>query len=139
MPNRRIVLLTNRSLLSASVQSLLQSEANIKLYTASVDGPGMIADIKLRNPHVIIIDSGDTSLGEGAVTQLLGHYPRAKVIALNLNRKEIEVYKVRRVVETDLAGLLKAISGRRQRPITESNGNTTDSKVSSEGGEAMGP
>jgi len=47
---------------------------------------------------------------------MLAEHPKAKVIALNLNRTGIEVYRVRRVLHTDLNGLLEAIRGRALPP-----------------------
>lgn len=131
-------MLSNHSLLSATIQSLLQNEANFQFYTVATDQPKMSSKIKQRNPHAIIIDSGDTSLGKDVITHLLDQHPKAKVIALNLDRRNINVYGVHRVVNSDLNGLMDAIRGRRQLPGKGAHKKKTKSADAGNGGEAMG-
>lgn len=130
-------MLSNHSLLSASIQSLLQSEASFQFYTVAADEPKMSTKIKQKNPHTIIIDSDDASLGDDVITRLLAQHPRATVIALNLNRREFNVYGVRRVLNSDLDGLLDAIWGKRQIPGKETRKRNTKSADAENGGEAM--
>ncbi|MBI3979156.1 MAG: response regulator transcription factor [Chloroflexi bacterium] len=99
--------------------------------------PDAISTLRRPAPEVIVLDAGDPSLGEGVITHLLDQYPDARVVAVDLNRTEIEVYRVRRVGATDLDGLLQAIRGRRLGR-KESGQKTTDTVESGEEGEAIG-
>lgn len=138
MRAKRVVLLGNRSLLTAGVQRLLEGVDSLDLSIVAAGEPAAIARLHPPAPEVIVLDSGDPSLGEGVITHLLGQHPKARVIALDLNRRGIEVYRVRRVVETDLDGLLEAIRGKRM-PRKESRQKTAVAADGGNGGEAMGP
>ena len=111
MQTKRVVLLNSRSLLAAGVQSLLQGIDGLELHTVSADDPQATAKIRDLAPGVIVLDSGDVSLGKGVITRMLEEHPKAKVIALSLKREDIGVYRVERVLQTDLSGLLEAIRG----------------------------
>lgn len=121
MQNRRVVLLSNHSLLTASIKSLLQSEANLELSTVTADDPDINTKIGQSNPHAIIMDSGDTALSEGAITRLLKEHPKTRVIVVNLNEHGIKMYQTQEILRTDLAGLLDAILSDRDtiRPSRE--------------------
>ncbi len=109
MPKKRVVLLSNRSLLATSVQKLLQEEASVKFSIILADDPEVKAKIARCRPGVIILDSGDVSLGEGVITRLLEENPRTSVVALNLNHVGMQVYHMEHVLQTDLNGLLETI------------------------------
>ncbi len=113
MRDKRVVLLSNRSLFAASIQRLLESETSFELFTVVADDPKAIANIRRMSPQVIIIDSGDTSLGEGVITRLLEEHPKTRVIALNLNHGGIKVYQMKHILQTNLDGLLETIRGKR--------------------------
>lgn len=112
MPNKRVALLSNRSLLAAGVQRLLQSMDGLELTMVAADDPEAAAQMRRHAPHVIILDTGDASLGPGAITRMLEEHPKARVIALNLDRTGIEVYQMKRVLQSNLDGLLEAIQGK---------------------------
>ncbi|MFQ5874115.1 MAG: hypothetical protein ACE5JL_09975 [Dehalococcoidia bacterium] len=137
MRAKRIVLLSNRSLLAAGVQRLLQDVDGLDLSIVAADQPEATAKIKQLDPHVIILDSGDTSLGQRPIAQMLEEHPRAKVVALNLNRDGIDVYRVKRVLRTTLDGLLEAIQGKgvpdRAKPMQPTRGR----RARRDGGDAM--
>ena len=109
MRKKRVVLLSNHSLLATSIQKLLQDEESFEFSIILADDPEVRAEITRRRPEVIILDSGDASLGEGVITRLLEENPRTRVIALNLNHVGMQVYQMRHVLQTDLGGLLEAI------------------------------
>lgn len=134
---RRVVLLSNRSLLAAAVQTLLLGLDGVELHTVSVDDPKALFTLQSLAPHVIILDSGDASLGEGIITRMLKEHSRTRVIAVNLDQTGIEVYRVRRTVETDLDGLLEAIRGK-WFPEKEARRKATNTTGSGDGGETMG-
>ena len=112
MRNKRVVLLSNRSLLTTSVEQLLRYAEGFELSVVAADDPEATIKIKQVTPRFIIIDSGDKSLGEGVITRLLEEHPRAKVVALNLNHKGIKVYRMKHVLQTNLDGLLEIIRGK---------------------------
>ncbi|MBI4308103.1 MAG: hypothetical protein HY684_04790 [Chloroflexi bacterium] len=111
MRTTRVVLLTNRSLLSAGVGRLLQAIQGVELVIVAGDDPDAGGKIRQVAPQVIILDSCDASLGEEPILRILDQYPRAKVIALNLNHHGIDVYQMRRLKQANLDGLLAAIQG----------------------------
>lgn len=112
MPMRRVVLLSNRSILASGIQRLLEEAEGVALSVIKTDDPEWPAKLARTVPRVIVLDSGDASLGEGGISHLLEEHPRAKIIALNLNHTGMDVYRMKRVVPTDLEGLLHAIHGR---------------------------
>jgi DNA-binding NarL/FixJ family response regulator len=111
----RVVILNNRSLLAAGVQRLLQSVDGLELAIVAADDPRAAAKLRELAPKVIVLDSGDASLGEGVVTRMLRENPQARVVTLNLNHAGIDVYRMRRVQQTNVDGLLEAIHGKRNR------------------------
>lgn len=112
MPARRVVLLSNRSILASGIQRLLEDVEGILFSVMETRDPEWPVKLGQEKPRAIILDSGDASLGEGVITHLLEEHPRAKIIALNLNHTGMDVYRMKRVVPTDLEGLLHAIQGR---------------------------
>lgn len=116
MRDKRVVLLSNRSLLTACVQSLLQSKEGFELSVIRTDDPEANAKIRRWTPQAIIIDSGDASLGEGVITQLLEKHPKIMIIALNLNHEGIKVYQMKHLLQINPDGLLETIRGK-EAPI----------------------
>ncbi len=112
MRAKRVVLINNRSLLAAGVQKLLQGVDGLELSIEALDDPELARKLRKRDPGVIVLDSGDASIGDGAITQVLKECPKAKVVALNLDRTAIDVYRMQRVLQTDLNGLLGIIRGK---------------------------
>ena len=109
MRKKRVVLLSNHSLLATSVQKLLENEDGFELSLMLADDLEVKTKITRRKADVIILDSGDASLGEGVITRLLEENPRARVIALNLNNEGLKVYQMKHVLQTGFNGLLEAI------------------------------
>ncbi|MBI2936425.1 MAG: response regulator transcription factor [Chloroflexi bacterium] len=134
MQAKKVVLLSNRSLLAAGVQRLLQGVDSLELSIVAARDSEALTKLRHLAPEVIVLDSGDPTLGEGVVTSLLGQHPRARVIALNLDRTGIEVYSLHRVVHADLEGLLEAIHGRRRLPGKESSQKTATTANGGDGG-----
>lgn len=142
MRTKRVVLLSNHSLLTSGVQKLLQGVEGLELSVIAAPAQEIVPVLKRLAPDAIVLDTGDTSLGEGVITQLLAEHPKARVVALNANRVGLEVYRLKRVLQADLDGLLKAILGRAaaagqgpgpQRP------QRVGARRSENGGGAMGP
>lgn len=116
MANTQVVLLTNGSVLGAGIHRLLQEAAGLDVTVVEADDPGAENKVRQATPQVIVLDTGDSSLGEGVITRLLSHHPKARVIALTLSHTGIEVYRMKRVSQADPGELLAAIQGRRARP-----------------------
>lgn len=128
-------MLTSHSLLAAGIQRLLEEGDGLELSLVAADDAQWLARVRQLLPHVIVLDSGDASLGEGAITRLLEEHPKARVVALNLNRTGIEVYQVRRLLHTNAAGLLDAVRGR--EPSSEGK-EQQNSRMELGRGETMG-
>ncbi len=111
MSKRRVVLLSNRSVLAAGVESLLQVEEGIQLTVLATDAPDLETRLRQAAPQVVVVDTGDSVLGARLLARVLEIRPQARVVALDLNQPGIPVYRRERVVATTLAGLLDAIHG----------------------------
>lgn len=139
MGTDRVVLLTNHSLLAAGLQRLLQAIDGLELCTVRADDPRAAERIRSLDPQAIVLDSGDISMGDAAITQMLEEYPRAKVVALNLKRPGIEVFEMQRLAQTDLAALLEAIQGNRSPASGGTGAPPRTAAATREGGEGMDP
>ncbi len=102
-------MLSNRSLLTSGVQGLLHEMEEIDLHVVMANGPDVAGTLRGLEPRVIVLDSSDLSIGDGAIVHVLRDCPEAKVIAVNLDPAAIDVYEVRHILQTSLEGLLQAI------------------------------
>lgn len=107
-----VVILSNRSLVAAATQRLLEGMEDLDLCVVGPDDPEASVTISQQDPQAIIVDTGDPTMQEGLAARLLRQHPHAKVIALNVDEHDIKVYRVEQVLQADLAGLLQAIRGR---------------------------
>lgn len=139
MRANRVVLLSNRSLFAAGVQKLLQDVDGLELSVVAAGDPEAAARIRHLAPSVIVLDSGDTSLGHEAIAQLLEEHPRVWVVALDLNRRGIDVYRMKRVLQTNLDGLLEAIQGKGPPHMRRRGQQTRGLIPENDGGKAMDP
>ncbi|MBI4202104.1 MAG: hypothetical protein HY532_03175 [Chloroflexi bacterium] len=110
MPTKRVVLVTNRSILVAGIQRLLEDVDTLELALVPHDVPDLQDRIQALDPRAIVLDAQGL-LDEAVITQMLERHPLARVVVLGVNRNDIEVYHMQRVLQTDLAGLLEAIHG----------------------------
>lgn len=136
---RQAALLNNHSLLAAGVQSLLQDVEGLELSVVSTRDPDANQKLLQLAPEVIVLDSGDASLGEGGIARLASEHPGARIVSLNLRRTGIEIHQVHRIVEANLDGLLEAIWGGPQLPTEEPPQGMTYEEDAGMGGAAMGP
>lgn len=109
---QRIVLLSNGSLMSAAVHRLLGADPGLEICVLAEHDPDIVAKLRDLAPRVIMLDSGNMAATASVITRILHEHPQAKVIALNLDRADIEVYRMKRVVRADAEGLLDAIRGK---------------------------
>jgi DNA-binding NarL/FixJ family response regulator len=111
MSTKKVVLLNNRGVLAAGVQQLLRGLEGVDLSVIDLDDRSLAAKIGEKVPDVIVLDTGESAVGQARIVQLLEQQPRAQVVALNVHRSEINVFRVNRIVRTDLEGLATAIGG----------------------------
>ena len=111
MSPRRVTLLTNRSLFAAGVEELLLGVDGMTLSVVDAADPCAMKKISILRPHVIVLDTDGAVVGRAAVVQILEMQPQARVVALSLDRAAIDVYRIKRVIPTDLGGLMRAIQG----------------------------
>lgn len=111
----RVVLLSYHSVFAAAVESILKVTDGIELRTIRGDDPQASAEIGRIAPDVIVIDSGEERSGKAEIAHLLEVHPLARIVAVDVNRQDIEVYRIKRVMRTTPEGLKKAIQGGRRR------------------------
>ncbi len=120
--SRRVVAVTDGSLLTSGVTSVLREHAWIDVVTVDRAGGQVYRRIREARPNVVIIADGgadadqpkrDPSVAERdlSVQRLLQDNPRLTVIALSLGRPEMEVFRARRVSEATVEDLLQALEG----------------------------
>jgi DNA-binding NarL/FixJ family response regulator len=124
MATTKVVLLTNGSVLAAGLHQLLDRLEGVDLSVIDLDDCTLSRKIGDADPDVIVLDTGDAAAGRARVVQLLEQQPRARVVALNVHRSGIEVFRVNRVVRTDLEGLARVIEGA-GRPRSRHNATKT--------------
>ncbi|MBI2872813.1 MAG: response regulator transcription factor [Chloroflexi bacterium] len=112
MQSTRVVLLSSHSLLTSGVQRLLEQVDGVQLSIVAADNPDWADKVQQSAPHVIVLDSDGPSGGDGVITRVLRQNPSAKVITLDLARKGIDVYRMQRLLQTNLEGLLEVIRGK---------------------------
>lgn len=108
---KRVLLLSNGSLLMASVRRLLQVQGTGRLEVASVavDDPEAATRIVGFAPDAIILDTDGPSRGQELIAQVLADLPGTSAIALNAEPTQIAVYRAERLRLATLDGLLEAI------------------------------
>lgn len=112
MTRKRVVLVSNRSVLTAGVQHLLEDMHGLEVSVVSSDAADLQRRIRDLSPQAIVLDA-EGAASQTMVTQMLEQQPEARVIVLGLQRKNIEVYSLQRVLHTDVDGLMEAIQGRK--------------------------
>ncbi|MBI4259444.1 MAG: hypothetical protein HY658_02655 [Actinobacteria bacterium] len=117
---RRVVAVTDGSLLTLGLASVLREQAGIDVVTVNPARGRVYRQVREARPDVVIIANGGarTGLPEGvlSVQRLLEDNPRSTVIALSLVRPEMEVFRARRVRGATVEDLLQALEGARSDP-----------------------
>lgn len=108
----RVALLSNRSLFTTVVKSLLEGVGSYQLCVVSVADPDWDDQLRKLEPKAVVFDSGDVSLQDTVMKLLNDCCPNTKVISLNPSRDGIDVYLKQRVTQTDLSTLLEVIEAR---------------------------
>ncbi len=109
MERKKVALITDRSLLASGVLRLLGNVEGLQVLPVNADDPECDQKIKKFAPSVIIIDSGDTPMGQGMTFRLLNRHPEATVAALNVNRTDLQIYRMDRVIDCSPEEFLEVI------------------------------
>ncbi len=125
---KRVLLLSNGSLLMASVRRLLQLHGSGQLEVASVavDDPEAAARIVGFAPDAIILDADAPSRGQELIARVLADLPGTSAIALNAEPTQIAVYRAERLRQASFDGLLEAIHASHTQP----HGGTSEGSLS---------
>ena len=119
MERKKVALITNRSLLASGVLRLLRNAEGLEVLPINADDPECDQKIRIFAPSVIILDSGDPRMGQGMAFRLLNRHPEATVAALNLNRTDLQIYRMDRVIDCSPEELLEVL-GANALPAPES-------------------
>ena len=98
MERKKVALITNRSLLASGVLRLLGNVDGLEVLPVNADDPECDQKIKNFAPSVIVIDSGDPSMGQALAFRLLNSHPEATAAALNVNRTALQPNPMDRVI-----------------------------------------
>ncbi len=112
MNKKRVVLVSNRSVLAAGVQHLLEDMNDLEVSVVPSDAADLQRRIQDLSPQAIVLD-GEVAADHAVITQMLEQQPKARVIVLGVQRKNIEVYSLKKVMHTDVDGLMEAIQGKK--------------------------
>lgn len=123
---RKVVAVTDGSLLTSGVTSVLCEHAGINVVMVNRTGGQVYRRIREARPDVVIIADGGADADQPerglsvaerglSVQRLLQDNPRSTVIALSLGRPEMEVFRARRVSEATVEDLLQALEGARRK------------------------
>ncbi len=109
MQDCRIALLSNRSLFTTVVKSLLERVGSYQLCVVSAADPTWEDKLRKLQPKAVVFDSDDISVQQTVTKLLTDCCPDTKVISLYLSREGIDVYRKQRVRQADLESLLEVI------------------------------
>lgn len=112
---KRIVVISNGSVLTASVARLFQTLGDLKVAVLSRRDPKLSERIGRLDAQVVVLDVGRAPSSHRLLGRLLSEHPRMTVVALNLDRPDLQVYQPR-LVEASPDGLLAAVRERRRSP-----------------------
>ncbi len=112
MRGRRVVAVTDGSLLSGGVLSVLREHANIDLVVIEEGRGRVYRRIQKAWPQVIIVPAERAGDGWGlSIQRLLQENPRSTVVTLSLNRPEMQMFRARQVDGATADDLLRLLEG----------------------------
>lgn len=116
MNKRRVLVLPDDSLLMAGVLSILREQPEVELTTVPSAGSDLDRHLREIVPHVVVAARAamDQDSGVG-LTRFLREHPGATLVALSLDRSELEVFRTRRVRRATLEELVSIVSGVRSK------------------------
>lgn len=112
MRGRRVVTVTDGSLLSGGVLSVLREHADIDLVVIEEGRGRVYRRIQKAWPQVIIVPAERAGDGRGlSIQRLLQENPRSTVVTLSLNRPEMQMFRARQVDGATADDLLRLLEG----------------------------
>lgn len=122
MTRKRVVVVVG-SLLASGVASLLRGVPDIELLPVREEGESVYERIRTSEADVIVVEAGRAQNGPPiSIDRLLRDNPRARVIALGLDRLDLDVYRSERVECASVADLLATIQETRTAEARDPRG-----------------
>ena len=122
MGKRRVLILSNESLLMSGVLSILQERPEIEVATVRDAGRDLHRRIREVTPHVVVVDGAAMDKDGGlGIARFLRQYPRTTLVVLRLDRPDIEVFRARRVrqaTQEELIGVVDGAQRKARRAVT---------------------
>ncbi len=106
---RRVLLLANRSVFTAGVQSLLKSVDGLEIAMIAPDYPEAAHKLRIFDPDVIILNATGEQRESMAITDLLEQESFVMIITLDLSKTSIDVSWKRLLPGSSIESLLEAI------------------------------
>ena len=106
----RIYIISKHALFTYGLESLLNQESDLEIVGQAKDFKHSLAQIRVQQPDVIILDS-DRTLPENAteIIESLHDKWEVRVISLNLNNNDLYVHRATRQPVRDVNDLIQAI------------------------------
>ena len=109
MKTELVMLVSRRSLMGAGIMHLLEHVADVQVEMATVDDPELAEKMQRFVPNTIVIYAGCGPTEPEIITRFLKQNPQVRVVSLDLQRTDMEVYRMDRLEDTSLNTLLKVI------------------------------
>lgn len=127
MRRKKVVIVANGSLLLSGIVSLVREAPEIEALAVRQDSEDFYDDLRAAAPEVIVVDAAIAADDEHvSVARLLRDCPRARIVAVGVDRPEMAVYRSRRVKRASVRDFLATLLGRPQA------GSANDERLSSE-------
>lgn len=106
----RVLVVDENSMFSNGVQLLLVTQKNLEIIgTVPIDLAVITAEIDRMHPNVVVINEKIVSSQSNLIVTLLKTYPTLRIIALNLEGNQINIFDNRQVVVETFDDLVSAI------------------------------
>ncbi len=106
-----VLIVHNRSLLSAGIESLLMCEANLDVFGVFPNNEAsLLRAIGRYQPDVIILDKSSRITNSIRLLTLLEEYPRMRIVEVNPENNLISLYGKYHILITQVADFLTAVN-----------------------------
>lgn len=115
MKGRRVVAVTDGSLLTSGVTSVLRERPDIDLVAVDGARDNVYRRVRDARPHVVIVGVEAVEDHAGlSIERMLKDNPRCTVVALSLSTPEMQVFRARQVRGATVDDLLRVLQGARE-------------------------
>ncbi len=129
MTKRRVLVLPDDSLLMAGILSILREQPEVELTTVPSAGSDLERYLQDIVPHVVVAARAAMDQDSGMdITRFLREHPGATLVALRLDRSELEVFRTRRVRRATLGELVSIVNGARSKAPRHAASRNTDAR-----------